>query len=55
MSGFQVGPETFVTLGFVVFDAEGEAASEPEVIGAVFGMGGLLPGIERARPEPDAD
>lgn len=48
MSGYQVGPETFVTLGFQVFDAEGEAASEPEVMGTVFGMGGLLPGVERA-------
>lgn len=48
MSGFQVGPETFVTLGFQVFDAEGEAASQPEVMGTVFGMGGLLPGVERA-------
>lgn len=48
MSGYQVGPETFVTLGFVVFDAEGEVVSEPDVIGTVFGMGGLLPGVERA-------
>jgi FKBP-type peptidyl-prolyl cis-trans isomerase SlyD len=37
-----------VTLGFVVFDAEGEQASEPEVQASVFGMGGLLPAVERA-------
>ncbi len=48
MSGYQVGPETFVTLRYQVFDAEGEAASEAEVLGCVFGMGGLLPEVERA-------
>ena len=48
MSNFQVGPETFVSLKFEVFDAEGESASEPEVIATVFGMGQLLPGLERA-------
>lgn len=48
MSGFQVGPETFLTLEVRVFDAEGEPASEPEVLGVVFGMGGLLPAVDRA-------
>lgn len=48
MSNFQVGPETFVSLSFQVFDAEGEAASEPEIIATVFGMGQLLPGLEQA-------
>jgi len=48
VNGFQVGPETFVTLGFQVFDAEGEPASAPEIIGTVFGMGGLLPAVDRA-------
>ena len=48
MSGFQVGPETFVTLKVRVFDAEGDPASDAEVLGVVFGMGGLLPGVERA-------
>jgi FKBP-type peptidyl-prolyl cis-trans isomerase SlyD len=48
MGGFQVGPETFVTLHYQVFDAEGEAATIPEVIAAVFGMGQLLGALERA-------
>ncbi len=48
MSGFQIGPETFLTLEVRVFDAEGELASEPEVLGVVFGMGGLLPGVDQA-------
>lgn len=37
-----------MTLSCQVFDAEGEAASEPEVIGAVFGLGRLIPHVERA-------
>ncbi len=48
MSDFQVGPQTFVTIRYQVFDAEGEAASTSEVLGFVFGMGGLLPEVERA-------
>jgi FKBP-type peptidyl-prolyl cis-trans isomerase SlyD len=48
MSGFQVGPETFVTLHYQVFDAEGEAATVPELIASVFGMGQLLGPLERA-------
>lgn len=48
MSGYQVGPETFLTLEVRVFDAEGDPASEPEILGVVFGMGGLLPGIDQA-------
>lgn len=48
MSGYQVGPETFVTLRFTVFDAEGEQAAEPDVLATVFGMGGLLPRLEQA-------
>lgn len=47
MSGFQVGPQTFITIRYQVFDAEGDAASVPEVLGYVFGMGGLLPAVER--------
>ena len=37
-----------MTLSCQVFDAEGEAASEPEVLGAVFGLGRLIPRVERA-------
>jgi FKBP-type peptidyl-prolyl cis-trans isomerase SlyD len=48
VSAFQIGPQTFVTLSYHAFDAEGEVASEPEVLGYVFGMGGLLPEVERA-------
>lgn len=48
MSDFQVGPQTFVTIRYQVFDAEGEVASTPEILGFVFGMGGLLPEVERA-------
>lgn len=48
MSGYQVGPETFITISYQVFDAEGEAASEREIMGCVFGMGGLFPEVERA-------
>jgi FKBP-type peptidyl-prolyl cis-trans isomerase SlyD len=48
VSSFQVGPETFVTLAFQVFDAEGEPASGAEIVGVVFGMGGLLPAVDRA-------
>ncbi len=48
MTGYQVGPETFLTLQVRVFDAEGEPASEPEILGVVFGMGGLLPGVDQA-------
>lgn len=46
MTGYQVGPETFLTLRCSVFDAEGEAASEPETLGVVFGLGQLLGEIE---------
>jgi FKBP-type peptidyl-prolyl cis-trans isomerase SlyD len=48
MSGYQVGPETFVTLSCQVFDAEGESASNAEVSAFVFGMGSLLPSVEEA-------
>lgn len=48
MSGYQIGPETFITISYQVFDAEGEAASDREVMGCVFGIGGLLPEVERA-------
>ncbi len=47
MNGYQVGPETFLTLRSTVFDAEGEVASEPEILGVVFGFGQLLHEIER--------
>ncbi len=45
--GYQVGPETFVTLQCQVFDAEGELASEPETLATVFGLGQLLPKVEK--------
>lgn len=48
MSGFQIGPETWVSVEARVFDAEGESASEPETIGFVFGLGALFPKVERA-------
>lgn len=47
-TGYQVGPETFVTVSVAVRDAEGEAMVEPEVAAFVFGMGHLNPAIERA-------
>ena len=48
MSGFQVGPETFVTVSSEVLDAEGETAGAAEVLGFVFGRGLLFPRIEQA-------
>ena len=48
MTGFQVGPGTFITIRFQVFDAEGEAAHDAEILGCVYGMGGLIPRVERA-------
>jgi FKBP-type peptidyl-prolyl cis-trans isomerase SlyD len=48
ISGFQVGPETFVTVSVAVRDAEGEAIVEPEVAAFVFGMGQMNPEIERS-------
>lgn len=46
MTNFQVGPGTFYVLSYRAFDAEDEPASEPEVIGAVFGTGQILPEVE---------
>jgi FKBP-type peptidyl-prolyl cis-trans isomerase SlyD len=43
---FQVGPSTFYVLSYQAFDADDEPASEPEVIGAVFGTGQILPSVE---------
>lgn len=48
MSSFQVGPETFFAFTFQVFDADGEAVGEAEVMEAIFGMGQLLPRVEGA-------
>lgn len=48
MSEFQVGPETWVEVRTLAFDAEGEAIGEAEVIGFVFGLGALFPKVERA-------
>jgi len=48
VSAYQVGPETFLTLKYQVFDAEGEAASEPEIVASLFGLGQLIPGVESA-------
>lgn len=48
MSGYQIGPETFYTFSFAVADADGEAVGGEEVIEAVFGLGQLLPAVERA-------
>lgn len=43
---FQVGPGTFYVFRFQAFDADDEAASEADVIGAVFGTGQVLPEVE---------
>lgn len=48
MTGFQVGPETFVVLAYTAFDAEGDAVGPTELIAFVFGMGQLLPAVESA-------
>lgn len=48
MSGYQVGPETWVSVHTQVFDEEGESASAAETIGFVFGLGSLFPKVERA-------
>lgn len=46
---FQVGPETLVSLRYVVYDAEGETMDAPEEpIELVFGVGQLLPALEQA-------
>lgn len=46
MSGYQVGPETFVTVSSRVLDAEGECVSGPDVVAFVFGLGQLKPELE---------
>ncbi len=43
---FQVGPETLVSVGYSVFDADGELV-ESSTLDAVFGCGDLLPAVER--------
>jgi FKBP-type peptidyl-prolyl cis-trans isomerase SlyD len=48
VTNFQVGPSTFYVLSYQAFDADDEPASEPEVIGAVFGTGQILPNVESA-------
>ncbi|MCH2108127.1 MAG: hypothetical protein MK135_02270 [Polyangiaceae bacterium] len=47
MSNYQIGPETFVTVRAHVFDEEGEAACEPEILAFVFGLGSLFPELEQ--------
>ncbi len=48
-AGFQVGPETVVSLRYRVRDAEGELVDAPEApIDVVFGTGQLLPALESA-------
>jgi FKBP-type peptidyl-prolyl cis-trans isomerase 2 len=45
--GHQVGPDTVVTLDYVVFDAEGERVDQSdEPLEIVFGYGQLLPALE---------
>jgi FKBP-type peptidyl-prolyl cis-trans isomerase SlyD len=48
VKNFQVGPSTFYVLSYQAFDADDEPASEPEVIGAVFGTGQILASVEAA-------
>src|SRR5690606_4419714 len=46
---YQVGPETCVEVVAQVFDADGERAQgSDEPVGFVFGMGQVLPALERA-------
>lgn len=47
MSDFQVGPDTFVSLDYSVFDAEGDVVADGSRLACVFGHGQLLPAIER--------
>lgn len=48
-SDYQIGPGTFVSLDYAVFDADGDAvATGPSRLEFVFGLGQLLPAIERA-------
>ncbi len=48
-SGFCVGPEIFLRLKYLLSDAEGEAVEvESEQLCAIYGMGQLLPVVERA-------
>jgi FKBP-type peptidyl-prolyl cis-trans isomerase SlyD len=46
VSEFQVGPDTFVTLSYSVFDAEGDVVADQSQLSCVFGRGQLLPAIE---------
>lgn len=46
---YQVGPDTFVTLDYAAFDAEGDpVATGTSHLEVVFGRGQLLPAVERA-------
>lgn len=48
-SDYQIGPGAFVSLDYAVFDADGDAvATGPSRLEFVFGLGQLLPAIERA-------
>lgn len=48
-SGFRVGPGMFIELSYLVKDAEGElVGSDNERMSCVFGMGQLLPEVERS-------
>ncbi len=49
-TGYQVGPDTVVTLAYTVRDEDGEPVEDlpAEPLSVVFGHGQLLPAIERA-------
>jgi FKBP-type peptidyl-prolyl cis-trans isomerase SlyD len=47
--GFQLGPGVWTRLRFTLYDEEGELVEgTPAEVGAVFGFGMLLPGVEAA-------
>ncbi len=48
MSDYQVGPDTFISIDYSVFDAEGDLVADGNRLACVFGRGQLLPAIERA-------
>jgi FKBP-type peptidyl-prolyl cis-trans isomerase SlyD len=48
-AGYQVGPETVVSIGYAVYDAEGErVGTGEEPLEFVFGYAQLLPALEQA-------
>jgi FKBP-type peptidyl-prolyl cis-trans isomerase SlyD len=48
VSDYQVGPDTFISIDYSVFDAEGDVVADGSRLACVFGRGQLLPAIERA-------